>query len=172
MRFEREFTLKFEDEPISSAIATLSKMAGIPIELAGLSSDAPVSVNLRNATIQESIARILTGLDFIIIWHDDRSLTVLVLDQNSDAVTTSSASQDDLVPPSPDDPFASTVTLQDLREQDRNRVRPPPELDELVPPSEPGESVPTLADFEAMVKSQPRSAQNKEWSITDLVPPD
>lgn len=196
-RFGREITLKFEDESISAAIVALSKTAGIPIELVGLSGDAPISITLRNATMQESIARILTGFNFMIIWSHDMTITVLVLEQDSDPVTTNSASRlanellspeekktnlprlvgnwsaadDELVPPSPDDPFASTVTLQDLREQDRNRVQLPPELDELLPPSAPGEFGLTVAEFEAMVKAQPPRSQNKELGITDLVPP-
>lgn len=196
-QFGREITLKLEDESISAAIVALSKTADIPIELVGLSGDAPISVNLRNATMQESITRILAGFNFIIIWSHDMTITVLVLDQDSDPVTTNSASRlaneplspeekktnlprlvgnrsaadDELVPPSPDDPFASTVTLQDLREQDRNRVRLPPELDELLPPSAPGELGLTVAEFEAMVKAQPPRSQNKELGITDLVPP-
>ncbi len=196
-RFERGITLKLEDESISAAIVALSKTAGISIELVGLSGDAPISVNLRNATMQESIARILAGFNFMIIWSHDMTITVLVLDQDSDPVTTNSASRlaneplspeekktnlprlvgnrsaadDELVPPSPDDPFASTVTLQDLREQDHNRVRLPPELDELLPPSAPGELGVTVAELEAMVKAQPPRFQNKELSITDLVPP-
>ncbi len=197
-RFGREITLKLEDESISAAIVALSKTAGISIELVGLSGDAPISVNLRNATMQKSIARILAGFNFTIIWSHDMTITVLVLDQDSDPVTTNSASRlaneplsppeenktnlprlvgnrsaadDELVPPSPDDPFASTVTLQDLREQDRNRVRLPPELDELLPPSAPGELGLTVAEFEAMVKAQPPRSQNKELGITDLVPP-
>ena len=107
----------------------------------------------------------------MIIWSNETSITVLVLPQELTPVATGSASDYDLVPPSPDNPFASMVTLQDLREQDANRVRLPPELDELVPPSAPGELGLTVAEFEAMVEAQPPRSQNKELGITDLVPP-
>ena len=74
-------SMVIEDAPLASALAALGERTGVAIELHGEVGDARTSLTLREASLEKSIERILSPLNYIVVWNLDGSVSVLLLDE-------------------------------------------------------------------------------------------
>ncbi len=170
-------TLELKDQPIGEALAMVAELAGQALEVTGSIGTRKVSLILRDASVHESLQRILYPSSYIIGTSDDRlSIRVLGDSAGSDGppVEPPQPAEESIDAPLslfPGDEEAlpgSNLTIVDINHYSSIST----DLDavdvELVPPSSSEEMGITLADIEFVsgMLRLPDSAN------VELVPPD
>lgn len=125
------FTALIQDQSIREALEAVALLAGRTIEVMGPLEDRKVSVTLNNATLAKSIDKVLSPSNYVIVWSDEESLVILMLDGIGDPAVAGS-----------DSPAGSRENSDDGLV---SLFRDGPEV---LPPSHPGEEGLTMADIE------------------------
>ena len=143
-------TALFQDLPIQEALEAVGLLAGRQIEVMGPIEDRKVSVTLNNATLSESIYKVLSPSNYVVVLSDQESVVVLMLEGIGDPAAAGSDSQAD----SRDDSSDDLVSI--FRESP-----------EVIPPSHPDEEGLTSADIEYYWSFAP----DYDPSEVDVIPP-
>ncbi len=125
-------TVSLQDQPLSAALTAVAELSGRTIEVTGEIDERRVSISLRDATLEESLERILRPLNYTVIWLPGNSLAIHLLgDSENDAIAASDSESREPM----------TDRLSD------NPVSLFPGGEEVLPPSHPGEPGITSADI-------------------------
>jgi hypothetical protein len=73
---------EFRDRPLHEVLGAVAAMSATPIEVEGNLPERRVSAVLHNATLQETLAKILQDLNCIVIHRTDGGVTILALDSS------------------------------------------------------------------------------------------
>ncbi len=75
------FSLNAKEEPLRNVLDKISKASGYEITLNEESGDQPVSVTLKNVTLDEALKRVLQDLNYIAIWNEeDKKISLTIYD--------------------------------------------------------------------------------------------
>lgn len=74
------YTALIQDQSVQEALEAIGLLAGRQIQIMGPVEDRKVTVTLRNATLAESVDKVLSPSNYVIVWSDERDLVVLMLD--------------------------------------------------------------------------------------------
>ena len=124
-------TAQLRNFSIREALEAVALLAGRPIEVIGPIEEREISVNLHEATLLESIDKVLSPSNYVVILSEDKSLVIRVLGGAGDRADAGHDPQAE----SRDDPVDGLVSI----------FRDGPEV---IPPSQPGEEGLTMADIE------------------------
>ena len=116
---------------IQEALEAVALLAGRPIEVIGPIEEREISVNLHEATLLESIDKVLSPSNYVVILSEDKSLVIRVLGRAGDRADAGHDPQAE----SRDNSVDGLVSI----------FRDDPEV---IPPSQPGEEGLTMADVE------------------------
>ena len=123
-------TVDLRERPLHEALETVAELAGKKLEVVGAADhERKVSISLRDATLQESLEKVLRPGNYVILWLPENRLRVHILDGQSDdgtRVTQTAAPVEEL--------YGEPVSLF-------------PGGKEVLPPSLPGEPGLTIADL-------------------------
>ena len=87
-RPEVRLTLELQDRSLHQALETVAKLAGTKIEVTGFADlDRQVTVTLRDATLQESLEKILWPRSYALLWMPENLLRVHLVRAGSNDVT-------------------------------------------------------------------------------------
>lgn len=128
---ELRITAQLWNLSIQEALEAVALLAGRPIEVIGPIEEREISVNLHEATLLESIDKVLSPSSYVVILSEDKSLVIRVLGGAGDRADAGHDPQAE----SRDDPVDGLVSI----------FRDGPEV---IPPSQPGEEGLTMADIE------------------------
>lgn len=84
---ETRISVNFESEPLGDALDAVVALTGWPIEVIGSIPKRRVSVLLRDATLEESLHRVLYPSSYIVFWSSEGRLVIHVLDAEDDQET-------------------------------------------------------------------------------------
>lgn len=130
-RRDLRITALIQSLSVQEALEAVALLADRPIAVMGPIEDREVSVNLREATLAESIEKVLSPSNYVIVWSDEESLVVLMLDGIGDPAVAAS-----------DSPAGSREN------SDHGLVSIFWDGPEVLPPSHPGGEGLTMADIE------------------------
>ena len=128
---ELRITAQLWNLSIQDALEAVALLVGRPIEVIGPIEEREISVNLHEATLLESIDKVLSPSNYVVIFSEDKSLVIRVLGGAGDRADAGHDPQAE----SRDDPVDGLVSI----------FRDGPEV---IPPSQPGEEGLTMADIE------------------------
>ncbi len=183
-RDEARITATFQNEPLGDVLTTVGELAGWSIVVIGTPDDSVVSVQLRKASIEESLERILYPQNYTLIWSSGNVLTIhFMADQGEDASAASDVSfqadegffddpislfpgPDEVIPPSY--PGGHGLTAQDIEYYRTLQTPSDPMHEEVVPPSAPGTVGMTLAEIEFYASTR----QVEDPADMELFPPE
>jgi hypothetical protein len=80
---ESVFSLELKDASFKSCLEKISKLSGYEIFVTGESIEYKISINLNNVTIEDSLTRILKGINHAMKWDDKhRKVTLFLYDRS------------------------------------------------------------------------------------------
>lgn len=127
---EVRLTVDLRELSLNEALETVADLAGQDLEIVGAADhERKVSISLRDATLQESLEKILRPGNYVILWLPENRLRVYLLDGQSD------------------DGTRVTQTAAPVEELYEEPVSLFPGGKEVLPPSLPGEPGLTIADL-------------------------
>ncbi len=176
-RDEVRITGAFRDEPLRDVLETLAELAGWSVEVIGASDESRISVTLREATLKESLERILHPRNFAVIWSPENKLTILLIDDKRDAGRASGdlssqaegqidhpislfPGEEEVLPPVT--PGGQGLTIADIEYYRAFDIPSDPIYAEVVPPSSPGTRGVTLEEIDFL------SAMRGEEILADM----
>ncbi len=78
-------TVDLRERPLHEALETVAELAGKKLEVVGAADhERKVSISLRDATLQESLEKVLRPGNYVILWLPENRLRVHLLDGQSD----------------------------------------------------------------------------------------
>lgn len=162
---DSRITLAFKDVAVAQAVETLAELTGHAIEVRGPIENRQVMLILRDATLEESLERILEPWSFVIEWAEDW-LTIRLLgdaservagfdgsDDVGEAIVSYPAGQTSALPPGMADEFP--VTIADLESAAVSKSETDISDLEAFPPGPSGEPSVTNGELESTSTSQP-----------------
>jgi hypothetical protein len=172
----------FADEPLEEAVAILGMLSGTAIEIEGDVTDQRVSATLRDATLDESLRRILSELSYVVIRRTDGGVTILSMGPANRRVSLVEDHQrapgrsepvplgmepDQLEVLPPTEPGMPGFTSADIDYYQSLSQEIDPDTVEVVPPDEAGGQGMTKAEFDALMAERPEPSPSE----IEVLPP-
>ena len=167
------FSLDADQKPLGEVLQQISEATGYEITIDSEYAKLPITVSLKNVSVEEGLRRILGKLSrYMVIDEAEKKISVRIVDAGVKK-TTAIGSQEksnpldqEVIPPQ--EPGGRGITLRELEEINKRQAHIDPLDVEVIPPKSPGERGITLREFEEINKSQ----ANTDPRDLEVIPPE
>ena len=167
------FSLEVDQQPLGEVLQEISKATGYEITVDKEYAKQPITVSLKNVTVEEGLRRILGKLSrYLVIDEAEKKISVRIVDAEV-RKTTATSSQKKIDPldvevTPPQEPGERGITQRELDEMNKSQANIDPRDLEVIPPQEPGGRGITQRELEEINKSQ----ANTDRRDLEVIPPE
>ena len=153
------FSLEVDQQALGEVLQQISEATGYEITIDSEYAKLPITVSLKNVSVEEGLRRILGKLSrYMVIDEAEKKISVRIVDAKvkKTAAISSQRKVDPLdvevIPPQ--EPGGRGITLREWEEINKSQANVDRDDLEVIPPQEPGGRGLTLRELEEMNKSQ------------------
>ena len=166
------FSLDVDEMPLGEVLQQISKATGYEITIEPEYANLPITVSLKNVTVEEGLRRILGKLSrYMVIDEAEKKISVRIVDGEAKKTTAISSQRKgdpldvEVIPPQ--EPGGRGISQRELDESIKSQANIDPGDVEVIPPQEPGGRGITRRELEEMEKSQ----ANIDPMDVEVIPP-
>ena len=167
------FSLEADQQALGEVLQQISKTTGYEITIDSEYAKQPITVSLKNVTVEQGLRRILGKLSrYMVIDEAEKKISVRIVDAEVKKTTAIRSPKQvdpldvEVIPPQ--EPGGRGITQRELEESNKRQATIDPGDLEVIPPDSPGGAGMTARELEALTRQQERN--DDRTSI--LVPPD
>ena len=153
------FSLEADQQALGEVLQQISEATGYEITIDSEYAKLPITVSLKNVSVEEGLRRILGKLSrYMVIDEAEKKISVRIVDAEVKKTTAISSQKKvdplDVEVISPKSPGERGITQRELEESNKSQATIDPGDVEVIPPQEPGGRGITVRELEEMHKGQ------------------